>query len=225
MNMNEETSGKRLKYLLQKNGRTQKSFAEEIKVSEQTVSAYVSDNVKIENIAPDKLQRIARVLNTSVAFLTMRSNDDIPERFATWIDDPNDDEGERESRMNYRNAHIKGLMRSMNVRFGKTIIIKGKKYCTNYRDVFTDEFGEEVDREELLEEIRLNHEDAECLTDVFYHGQTKTLTEEQLNRWLGSLWNSFSSTLQVSFNICEPEEPVIADNDITRALKGLPPLE
>ncbi len=127
MNMNEETSGKRLKYLLQKNGRTQKSFAEEIKVSEQTVSSYVSDNVKIENIAPDKLQRIARVLNTSVAFLTMRSNDDIPERFATWIDDPNDDEGERESRMNYRNAHIKGLMRPMNVRFGKTIKIKRTK--------------------------------------------------------------------------------------------------
>lgn len=219
-----ETKGERLKYKIQACGYSQREFAKMIDVSAQMISLYISGK---SDMSPKVLKRAAEILNTSVDFLTLRSDSDIPEYYVQMAKDVEyaDIDAKEVNRLLYRTAHIRELLQTMGVRITSTAIIDNKSYFSNTSGEWIDDSGRTVNYDDLLDEIRNNYNDAEYSNEVTYRGEIITMTQEELNSWLVNFWNYVQMQLQSTFGFFDPVGAGILDDDIVRALKGLPAID
>ncbi len=214
-----QTQGSRLKELINSRGYTQEEFAKLIGVSKQMITHYINGRNKMSQ---KTLRRAVDVLNTSIDYLTLKSDDDIPERFSTGekLMLSSNDERMR-SRQMFRTAHAKEYLKAIGIRFNSIARIKGKEYICDDRGKWMTAYGDEIDFGLIIEEIRANHNDAEYFTEVAYKDKQIQMDEEQLTRFLISVYNNVVVLISSVFDVTTPIETEIAETFLMRALKGL----
>lgn len=222
--MKRETKGERLKYKIQACGYSQREFAQLIDVSAQMISLYIGGR---SDMSPRVLKRAAEVLNTSVDYLSLRSDNDTPEYYVQMTQDVDyaDADAKEINKLLFRTAHIRELLQTMGVRISSTAIVNNKSYFCNISGEWIDEAGRAIDLDEMLEEIRKNHNEAEFCNEITYRGDVITMSQEELNSWLINLWNYMQMSIQSTFGFFDPVGAGILDDDIIRALKGLPAID
>ena len=219
-----ETKGERLKYKIMACGYSQREFARLIDVSAQMISLYIGDK---SDMSPRVLKRAAEVLNTSADYLSLRSDNDTPEYYVQMTKDVDyaDADAKEVNMLLFRTAHVRELIQTMGVRITSTVIVNKKSYFCNTSGEWIDDSGRAVNYDDLLEEIRNNFNDAEFNNEVTYRGEIITMTQEELNIWLINFWNYLQMQLQSTFGFFDPVGAGIIDDDVIRALKGLPAID
>ncbi len=156
------------------------------------------------------------------------SNTDIPEKYLKMLHGiaPDTEEVRALNMMLFQKANTKEYLQAQGVRFKSTMRIGEKYYYTDLSGEWFNAEGKEVSFENLLKWLQADHQNSECFTTVSYRGRSIKLDEEQLNMWLCSVSNLINIQLQSAFEFNDDFHFAKAvDDDIIRALKGLPTLD
>ena len=220
----DETKGRRLLTTMHSRGYSDISFAEETGIPADQIYLYTTN---LADVTTNILTIFASALNTSKDFLDLKSESDIPDGYTSWDKDikAEDKDAHDLNYQLYRNAQIKDLLQALGMRFSPSCRVKEKKYyCTKYGEWFAED-GVKASFDAILDDMRSNFNDSEYLIDVFYRGHFITLSEHQLNDWFTEAWNDFIDGINDKFGLPGIVKAETVDDDIDRALKGLPDLD
>ncbi len=218
-----ETKGSRLKKLIQSRGMMQKEFAEAVGVSDQMVTLYVQDK---SCMSPTVLVRAMEVLSTSMDYLLLRSDVDMPERNAQMVKAvPWSEEQKKYNRQFYRTGQALKMLKAQGVRITATITIGKSTYVSQDWGPWTDEEEDSVDYDQLLDQIRSDPKKATYDIEVAFLGSILHMDETEYQSWLLSIWNCQRAQLHGLFRVTDPITTEVVDTPMARALKGLPDME
>ncbi len=213
-----ETTGSRLKNLIRSRGFSQKEFAKILGVTEQSVSLYVRDKLQM---SPAVLEKAATILNTSIDYILLNSNDDIPEQYSSLAKSSQFPEKIKQYNQQYfRCAHALRMLKAQGVQVVSTLKIRDESYVLNDKDIWMDKNGVEQDEDFLFDQVRKHYSASSCTHEVSFLGNVITMSEEEYITWLLSVWNSNRILLQSKFNVSGNITTTFTDTYISAALKG-----
>ncbi len=218
------TTGKRLQNLIEQHSIKMKDFADKTGVDRSTLSRYINGKQKIS----DKyIQKVANLLNVSPDYLYGISDSPAPSET---------DEFYSQELLDYNHQQycfdcLLKLLRSFGIAFSWHLFIGNATYILDdsslvwYQQSDCSDYPNELDNEDYIEEIYKHHLDSRVEIWLTFHGCQKKLDFETYQRWVKSMLCNMELSIQQQFDVFYSINQGIADNELSRALRGEPPIK
>ena len=218
--MNKDTSGRRLKTLIQRQGYKMRDFAEITGVAATTLSKFVNDSLPMS----DKyINRASEVLRVSPAFIKCETDDKTPVEYITYSNSMSQEQLDL-SKQNYLFRRLEAFLESMGIEIiwkasnAKTKLIQrdNRWYKLSGNAAEIDEIG--MNSEEF-EKLVSENNDTSVWVELTYRGKTRKMTNTEYNYWLKGFTNLAILKIQSTFDEYFDISNEIHEADWEKALK------
>ncbi len=222
-NTEQEGFGQRLKNTIRERGLTQREFAKAIGVTDQMISLYINGKSKM---SAKTLAKAAAVLNTSIEYLVLKTDADMPNRLVAYASrfSSKVSENDKKRSISFRCTTMGKMLEAQGVKRQDYVTIGNSDYMayqSGIERIWVDTNGVSLSNDELFHQIRENPEASEHWCELTYGGRSIKLNEDDYNFWLLSMWNSINLQLQARFMVPLPLLNEIPETDMSMALRGL----